>query len=115
MLRRRTRIAIYFVVATAVAGAIWWLVYGDIRPGRYSRWNYEKIRDGMTLREVEALLGGPGEDASRYAWYSYKPNTLSESGDKYRGWRPPSGSGGIVVGFDREGRVCGKSMFEPSP
>jgi hypothetical protein len=41
----------------AVAGAAWWC-----RPGVFSYSNYQGIQPGMTLEQVESLLGGPGRE-----------------------------------------------------
>ena len=113
--KRRLKAASFIVAAAAIAGGVSWLALSDGGEGRYSRSNYEKIRDGMTIGEVQALLGAPGKDASQDAWRTYKRTTLSESPETFVGWRAPSGTGYIVVGFDRDGHVCGKSMFEPNP
>jgi hypothetical protein len=69
-----------------------------------SRANLRRIRPGMTLREVEAILGGPADrtyDIRRFQEHmrdQYRPN------EKWtRGWAGTHGE--AIVNFDEENRV----------
>jgi hypothetical protein len=69
-----------------------------------TRANAEKIRKGMTLAEVEAILGGPARDEAPergLAWPSYKGSLWA------------SDLGAVRVGFGHEGRVVFTSGFAP--
>jgi hypothetical protein len=71
--------------------------------------NYERIRDGMTEQEVEALLGGPatGTRTAPLAG-SYVPEEFEAAGvERLREW---VGDGTYVfVGFDKAGAVNWKA------
>jgi len=101
-------VAFHVVVAIGLVCGLWWLVFGE---GRYSRQNYEKIRDGATLSEVERLLGRPGEEVSE-GQLPHSPTTRPGQAGRYVVWR--SHNGYIAIALEKDGRVCGKIMFEPS-
>src|SRR5262245_24249697 len=110
--RRRLAVIVQAVTAVIIAAALCFLLYGDRREGRYSTYNYDKIHDGATLSEVEALLGGPGDDLSR----ELPPGTLSTPADqphRFFEWKEPGGDGCIVIALDPDGRVCRKRMIRP--
>lgn len=79
-------------------------------PGRFSRNNYLRIHTGMTLAEVEALLGGPGEELRRASLFtSPDKNEPILEGDQVFLWRAPQNHNGgqILVGL-KDGKVCDK-------
>ncbi len=59
------------------------------RPNRVTRANYERIREGMTLAEVQAILGPPGD-------YSSRPSDLYGlgNGGSEEWWKEGEDSGG---------------------
>src|SRR5690242_18170374 len=67
------------------------------RPGRFCYRNYERIRVGMTLPEVEALLGAPGREVAREELPQSRdfgpplPRKWSKPliGDRFFGWLAP--------------------------
>jgi hypothetical protein len=63
MTRRTRRLLLAALpVAVLAAGLVAWLLWPP--PSAITRENAEKIRAGMTLAEVEALLGGPARNES---------------------------------------------------
>jgi hypothetical protein len=94
------------------------------RPDRFCRQNYERIRVGMPLAEVEALLGCPAkeivpEDSPLSSDFSQSVSpewaVPVVSGDQlYRFEAPQSFKGGeVIVGLEG-GRVCDKWYWEES-
>jgi hypothetical protein len=63
--------------------------------------NLRRIRNGMTLNEVEGILGGPA-----YKWGSW---VNLDTGEKYskREWQGPAGH--AIVSFSEDGRVTNVS------
>jgi hypothetical protein len=59
MTRRTRRLLIALPVALALSLAVAWLVWPRTA---ITRENAEKIQEGMTLAEVETILGGPPRD-----------------------------------------------------
>jgi hypothetical protein len=94
------------------------------RPGRFCRQNYERIRVGMPLAEVEALLGCPGQEIAP-EYFPLSPGLgqpLSPerpvpvvSGDQFYRFEAPEGFNGgeVIVGLEG-GRVCDKWYWEES-
>jgi len=110
--RRRFAIAIQAVTIGIIVAALGVLLYGGRRSGRYSTYNFERIQDGATLGEVEALLGGPGADLSA----ELPPGTLNTPVDRphrFFEWKEPGGDGCIVIALDPDGRVCRKRLIRP--
>jgi hypothetical protein len=56
MRKRSFLIVLVITLAISALGA-WWC-----RSGTFSRWNFSRIRPGMSLEQVEALLGGSGQE-----------------------------------------------------
>ncbi|WP_439626239.1 hypothetical protein [Gemmata sp.] len=115
-------------VLVVALGAAWWN-----RPGCYSGRNYERIEKGMTLEQVEALLGKPGEEVPDYEIPRGRPRGEPPDptfggdvpgswcggvwGDPvYRWWktRPYVGAAQILVGVSG-GRVISKYRVEHFP
>jgi hypothetical protein len=73
---------------------------------------YERIEDGMTQAEVEAILGGPPGDYRTRPGISMDPLVRSPSGLNEQWWRGDEGE--IIVGFDA-GTVRSVSFYETEP
>lgn len=107
-------LAVFAVLITAVT--CW-----SNRTGIFSEANYERIRPGMTLAEVEHLLGGPGVEVSE----PELPRTVDRtvpvdhprrqkpvvSGDRYIQWKERYSF--IIVSL-RGDVVAEKWYWEPS-
>lgn len=102
-------VAFHIVAATAVGCALWQFVFGE---GKYSGWNYDRITTGLTLHDVERLLGSRREELQKDQ-APLSMFTVREPSRVFR-WRSVYGHGEIIIALDNEGRVCGKDMFEPS-
>jgi hypothetical protein len=87
------------LVALALAFTDWAL---SLKPG-LTEANARRVRPGMTLGEVEALLGGPADTAQR---------ADKCGGDWLREWRCPRGEVYVLSGPD--GRVM-QAVFQPQP
>jgi hypothetical protein len=111
--RRQIAPAIQAIAIAMIAAALCVLIYGDRRAGRYSTFNFDRIQDGATLGEVEALLGGTGADlAAELPTGSL--NTPVDQPHRFFEWKEPGGDGCIVIALDPEGRVCRKRIIRPS-
>jgi hypothetical protein len=90
------------VLGTAVALAVglWWVWPRTA----ITRENAERIREGMTLAEVEAILGGPARDEAgrrMFARVEYdRPLPASVSACEWIGKQDA-----VCVGFDADDRV----------
>src|SRR5262249_6180235 len=82
-----------------------WLV--SPRPGTLTRASGERVRAGMTLAEVEALLGGPA--GSTHPIIYPPPGTPGGS----RHWA--DGNAPLWVTFDEQDCVEGAQFFEDHP
>jgi hypothetical protein len=74
------------LLALTFALTDWWLG----RQPCVTEANFKRIREGMTMQEVEAILGAPGD-------------RMAGPGVLY--WRWQGESGTAVVGFDGTGKV----------
>lgn len=92
------------------------------RPGRLCYRNYERIQVGMSLVEVEALLGGTGEEIRRETLPGspdYNEPVLSKrvkpvvTGDKFFRWYESPIGKKVIVGL-KDDKVCDKWYWEPS-
>jgi hypothetical protein len=83
------------------------------QPGRFSRNNYLRIHDGMTLAQVEALLGAPGEELRRATLFA-SPDRRERplAGDQVFRWHTPGNPNGscVLVGL-KDGKVCDKRFY----
>jgi hypothetical protein len=100
---------LYLLAAVTIALLMWAVLPPH---ASVSRGNYNKIRVGMTEAEVEALLGGPGEDLAPLTYEDVHvdelpPLQLHSLPYRLHHWR--SNTHMITVIFDREGRVAGKT------
>jgi hypothetical protein len=100
-----------------LAIALYFFVPINCPPGQITRCNFEKIRDGMTMSEVQALLGKgevraespeSSELDERTGKFVWKPIV---TGVEVFLWEIPS-QRRILVGF-QDGRVCSKDFWEP--
>jgi hypothetical protein len=88
-MRRRKLLAVIAGLAVLALGAfVMWP-----RPDRITRENYDFINEGMTLAEVEAILGPPGDHTTG--------DTEANPFGDWRSWRSPT----TIVEFD--GFSCG--------
>jgi hypothetical protein len=104
MTRRTCRLLPLALAAAVLAvGLIAWLVWPP--PSAITRENAAKIRVGMTLAEVEALLGGPARNES--GLQDYCIDLTRRSDDKC--WA--SSRDIVIVVLDDDGRVRRQSEF----
>jgi hypothetical protein len=80
--------------------------------------NIERIEDGMTVAEVEKILGGPGESFWSYLARSSSTSPLGIVGGTKFGntmlvWHHPHDGTCVAVSFDRDARVKGKFSGPP--
>jgi hypothetical protein len=69
---------------------------------------FEKITNGMSLAEVEALLGTPGSDDSDRFFLSVQKSVTVPANSKWKKWQlPAAGPHFIGVAFV-DGKVVGK-------
>ena len=91
-----------------------------ITHGRLRRWaaNFERIRDGMTLQEVENLLGGPPGNYSRIpdkeaGLWTIDPDRPDLNRQFFIGREVWSGDElAVAVWFDDQGRVVRKESHQ---
>jgi hypothetical protein len=94
--------AVLVALAMVSAG---WLWFGT--SGTFSRLNYERIQPGMSLAQIEQLLGEPGESLEE----QYVTHVVDRSdeqrrekpvihGEKYYRWRKKALC--IIVSFENE-------------
>jgi hypothetical protein len=117
--RRRLLLGVLGAVALVACGLFAWLLLP--RPG-VTRANYERIQEGMTLPEVEGILGGlpgnysrfPDNEASLWALDWADPEL---SLHYFRGREAWVGDElAVAVWFNDQGRVRRKAAFEvPEP
>jgi hypothetical protein len=115
---RKVCLATLALFAVAVLVAVLWFT----RTGTFSQANYERIRPGMSLAEVERLLGGPGTETLE----GHLPGVVDwsvpvdhpkrvkavVSGEQYLRWE--DGHGSEVIISLRGGVVAEKWYWEPS-
>jgi hypothetical protein len=113
MARRFTtyKLALWSAGAVVAVAAIWTAYYSWRGPdGTVSYGNYLRIRNGMTLDEVERILG-PGKEIDQPPFigdYSRPPGQYARAaveGDEFYRWQ--AGYDSVTIGF-RSGKVCDK-------
>jgi hypothetical protein len=77
-MRRRTLLVVLAVLAVVVAAGV---VLWPRPPSRITRENFDRIREGMTRAEVEAILGPPGDYRTHFG------QTADGNGGEH-GWLP---------------------------
>jgi hypothetical protein len=109
MARRRLLLALGAVLAVLVAlGAVWWAA----RPRRrITAANCARIKKGMRMEEVEALLGGPPADYTNGRWPGNLHYELPEPGVTVEEW--VSDEGVALVYFGDDGKTDRKPLFFP--
>jgi hypothetical protein len=106
-MRRRKRLIALLVAAGVFSAATAW----SCRPRTFSYTNYQRIRPGMTLAEVEALLGGPGEEIRETQVPEYSDRKRVVSGERF--FRSEQKGRKIIVSFEA-GTVKEKWYWQPS-
>ena len=103
MKKRRLLLGVGVLAVLGMAGMVVW--ESQPRPG-ITRANYERIREGMTLVEVEAILGRPGDG---FGGDGDTPRVRFWQGDHVK----------VTVWFDTDGCVeagwCGTGEEEWEP
>jgi hypothetical protein len=83
------------------------------RPG-VTQANFDRIEVGMTLEEVETILGGPGDLIAKNGTLIGAPGAaVAVEGNLYD-WCHPWRSTNVSVSFDDRDRVVWKSFFPES-
>ena len=92
------------LVLLAIGGAVClWLASGG--GGKLSRANYERVRKGMSIAEVEAILGPPTQDLR---------NSVEFDGRRTQGWLWLNDSTRIFVYTNDTGVVIDSDYIEMS-
>jgi hypothetical protein len=112
---RRRRLLLVALVAAGLAAAFFWLQLP--RPG-VTRANFERLEEGMTLEEVETILGRPGvgylmdeDDLVLPDLVSDDPENPANINNLWVGYEIL-----VLVDFDAHIRVCHKRMEDrPRP
>jgi hypothetical protein len=107
---RRLLLGAGAVVLLALAGLLAWVACP--RAG-VTRANYERIREGMTRRQVEALLGGPADDLAERG--QDLPLLLGPDEDALIGDLWAGEEATIIVAFGSDGRVARKQLVRALP
>lgn len=90
---RKSFLAGLVLLAVVVVAAVWWYY----RPGTFSYANYKRIHPGMSLAQVEELLGGPGESIQSQRLPLMVDSNVPKpvvSGEEYFLWK---GGGSFIV------------------
>src|SRR5262245_2297863 len=95
MSRRRVRWLIAVLLIIEITLGAWWWFHPRLPYGVTKR-SFAEIQPGMTLEEVEKIIGLPG---------TVSPKGFLVTAD-WRDWYGPAG--GITVWLDRDGIVVGK-------
>jgi hypothetical protein len=91
------------LVIIALVVTVLFLVAILLRPrDRITQASWDRIQVGMTLQEVEAILGGPGKNDEDI---QVQINGIRKV------WMSRSGFGVIWIQFDNEGRVHSKGFY----
>jgi hypothetical protein len=110
-MRRRTLLVLLAGLAVVVAARV--IVLWQ-QPDRITRENCDRIREGMTRAEVEAILGPPGDYTTWPTDITRWPRgTDWRMGDLFAEWRGDEGR--ILVLLDQDdGLVHSDGIFAPS-
>jgi hypothetical protein len=77
--------------------------------------NYERIREGMTIEEVQAIIGAPPGNCSKRFWKQQPPTVVGNIIGDHRKGQPffwMGDKGRIVVVLDQNGKVTQKEFNE---
>jgi hypothetical protein len=96
----------------------------ETRTGCVSYWNYQRIKEGMSVEEVESLMGSPANPPPTvWSYGDYTPPGAPPGckacvwGDEFFGWQDPPesylGDQNIVIGCSN-GKVISKAYRAPS-
>lgn len=114
MTRIKVVAAVSFALLCMTVLAI--LGYDNDRGWTLTRSTLDKIKPGMTLNEVEAILG-PGEESQVLIVPPIQGENIYEWNEWQKDWKPDGlttpARRSIYIGF-RDGKVCDKHYFEPS-
>ena len=110
MNRKRFALSLLFLF---VVGATVTFIVARLPRSKINRSNYDRITTGMTLQEVEEILGGPERDETEGDFVS--AGVLKASGQWIYGesckvWNGTQGW--IGVGFDAQDQVCDKAYID---
>jgi hypothetical protein len=108
---------LFLVVAPVLAG---WAFLAYCPPGQLSWCNCKKVTNGMTLDEVQRLVGWPGEEITQeqLPWCpatvttGYKNNAVV-GGDRFFRWYDQERYVWLIIGM-KDGRVFSSCFWEPS-
>jgi hypothetical protein len=108
--RRTRRLLLLALPAVLALGLVAWLLWPRTAITTITEQNAEKIREGMTVAEVEAILGGPGRSESPGRFLPAMSNEqFREIAIRFRPAEPhsewQSNQVRVLVRFDPEGRV----------
>jgi hypothetical protein len=114
---RKRALAALIAVGLGVAGVAFW-VWPDQTDGGISRGGFERIQDGMTQAEVEAILGGPpGDYSAAYVVYGGAMFVIAPHGHgpacREELWKEDGVA--VVVYFGPDGTVADKMFACPAP
>jgi hypothetical protein len=113
MRRRRLLLGAVVLALLGVAGALLPLMLPR-RGAGITRANYEQIREGMTLDEVEAILGDPAGDYTGGQFYALPVPAVKFLPPRHipviwRDWISKEGC--ISIGFSESGQVGRKRLL----
>jgi hypothetical protein len=102
-MRKRARWIVAGVIVLAAGSLLVLLLPLMNPPAHWTR--FQQLRDGMTLAEVEAALGGPAGDyqTGRFSPYTYEVDLKNPAIATVRKWTGDYGA--AWVGFDQNDRV----------
>ena len=114
-MRRRWKVALALVAGVLLGAALWLRLRPDPPSARINSSAYERIEDGMTPAEVEAVIGlPPGDYRSDPARPGAYAEFLPRPGVRVLEW--VNDQCNIQIRVDRRtGRVAGKILGEPLP
>jgi hypothetical protein len=94
--------------ALGVAAFVCWLDPGG-PAHRVNLYTAEKVRQGMTQRQVEGMFGVPPGDYSAQPGANHPEGVPSRPGLRREDWT--ADEGGAVIFFDAEGRVADRIVW----
>ena len=97
MRRRKLLVVLAGLAVLVAAGAV---VLWPEPPSRITRENFDRVREGMTQAEVEAILGPPGDYRTRLGDTKFHEGWLTDL-DEYdptiATWRRPISGGSVIA------------------